>query len=46
MSDPLDASHEFELLEDLRDAEERERNKPYTDPDDYHDELREEDDER
>lgn len=43
MSDPADSDHEFDLLEQLRDAEAQERRKPYIDPDDYHDELIQED---
>lgn len=39
MSNQSDSDHEFELLEELLDAEERWANEPYRDPDDYHDEL-------
>ncbi len=39
MSDQSDSDHEFDLIEQLKEAAERQRNEPYTDPDDYHDEL-------
>lgn len=39
MSHPADSDHEFDLVLEAEEAEERERRKPYVDPDDYHDEL-------